>query len=255
VFFFLSKILDVLLTPIAWSLLLAVTAGMASRGRARAAAFASAVLLYAFSVEPLANALQRYIEKQPPGVGMHDGVYDAVVLLGGAVDHQATAASGQLSLNDDAERFLFTYDLLRAGRARVALLSGGTTGPDDPVGEAAVLAGQLRAWGIDPSRLVLDDRPRNTHENAAFSARIARERGLTRLLVVTSARHMTRALDCFRAEGMNVDGFPVDHRAPGPGARGSWLPRAAMLERSESVLRELAGRVIYRAVGYGKSAN
>ena len=94
---------------------------------------------------------------------------------------------------------------------------------------------------------------RNTRENAIESARVAAARGWRTLLVVTSAAHMPRALGCFRAVGLEPDALPVDRRAgDGPPSSRGWLPRAECLARSTLMLRELAGRVVYRALGYAR---
>jgi uncharacterized SAM-binding protein YcdF (DUF218 family) len=63
--------------------------------------------------------------------------------------------------------------------------------------------------------------------------------------------HGPRALGSFRAAGLSPDLLPVDVR--GNGKSGSWLPRATALDRSTEALRELAGRWVYRAVGYARS--
>jgi len=71
------------------------------------------------------------------------------------------------------------------------------------------------------------------------------ERGWHGLLLVTSAMHRPRALG--RA-GVAADGLAVDHRA-GDGRSPGWLPRSSALEKSTLVLRELFGRIVYRAMG------
>ena len=137
-------------------------------------------------------------------------------------------------------------------------MSGGAStldgsGPE----EADVLAQQLRDWGIDASRIVEERESRNTRENATQSARIVAEKGWTRLLLVTSAFHMPRALACFEQAGLHPDVLPVDFRTGGSGA--GWFPRAGALYESTNALRELAGRLVYpnrglrplgRIVGY-----
>ena len=98
---------------------------------------------------------------------------------------------------------------------------------------------------------MLERESRNTRENAERSLRIVRERGWKSLVLVTSAMHMPRAAATFRKAGLDVDLLPVDHRyAPW---NGSWLPRTEALERSSDALRELAGRLVYRAAGYSGS--
>jgi uncharacterized SAM-binding protein YcdF (DUF218 family) len=179
-------------------------------------------------------------------------VYDAVVVLGGMVDGGATRASGDVELDVHAERLLRAWELLRAGRARAVLLSGGVTFPQPgDVPEADLLAARLARWGVPPAQIVTEAHSRNTRENAIESARIAAARGWRNLLVVTSAAHMPRAMACFRAVGLEPDALPVDRRA-GDGQGRGWLPRAVDLARSTEVLRELAGRVIYRALGYAR---
>jgi len=247
VFFFLSKTLDALFSPLTWAALL-IAAGLLKRRRPIALAGLGVLLL--FSLEPFANLLLYALEKGAPSTYRGDVPYDAVILLGGAVERATTP--GQPSYNDNVERLLETYDLLRADRARFAIVSGGAVDAraSAPV-EADVLAGQLVDWGVDPERVIVEGRSRNTHDNAVESKRIALERGFTRLLVVTSAYHMPRALGCFRAVGVPVDALPVDYRAYDyKHFSGSWLPRANALERSTMVLREWFGRGVYRIRGY-----
>lgn len=253
-FYALSKIVDVLLGPLTWAFVLLLAA--LARWRApqgRWLAFTAVAVLYVFSIEPVSNRLVRHVELSTPRQPRADVTYDAVILLGGLLDHGATRSSGQPSYNDNVERLLTTFDLLRTGRAKNAILSGGPAGPSDPVVEARVLGAQLEAWGVDRSRILLEEGSRNTRENATASERIAREHHFERLLLVTSAPHMQRAMDCFREVGLAVDPLPVDYRSFDPANAGeSWLPRAGLLADSEHALRELSGRWIYRLIGYGK---
>jgi len=254
VFLVLSKVLDWLLAPLSWSVLL-LAAAILSRARPRRAlvlATLGLAVLVAFSVEPLANRLERYGEAGARSTYHPEVVYDAVVVLGGMVDAPAARASGEGELDEHAERLLRAFELLRAGRARAVLLSGGLLAPlPGDVPEADVLAARLARWGIPPAQIVTEAGSRNTRENAIETARVAAGRGWHRLLVVTSALHMPRAMACFRAVGLEPDALPVDRRA-GDGRGASWLPRAASLARSTDVLRELAGRVVYRLAGYAR---
>jgi uncharacterized SAM-binding protein YcdF (DUF218 family) len=258
VFYSLSKILDILLSPLTWAILLCLFVTRRSkrpwRGPRKWPALAAALVLYVFSIEPVANALAASLETPDRATARTGVTYDAVVLLGGVVDDRATSTHRQPAYNDNVERLLVTYDLLRSGRARLAVISGGAV--DDSradVVEARVLARQLTDWGIPEERVVIEDKARNTRENAVEVASIARARGWTRMVVVTSAMHMPRALDCFRAVNLEVDALPVDYRSHDTRRfASSWLPRATSLAESAGAIRELAGRVIYRVRGYGR---
>ena len=255
-FYVLSKILDILLSPLAWAMILclyAVPRKKPRRGQ-RWAALAAFGVLYVFSIEPTANALARALETPSTATAKPDVTYDAIVLLGGLIDDRATATFGSTQYNEDVERLLVTFEWLRTGRAKSVIISSGAYDSSRAeVVEARVLAKELEGWGIASDRIVVEDQARNTRENAVYSAKIARDRGLSRLLVVTSAMHMPRALDCFRAVGLEVDALPVDYRSFDTGRfSASWLPRPGYLAQSSSVLREVFGRYVYRLQGYGK---
>jgi uncharacterized SAM-binding protein YcdF (DUF218 family) len=250
----LSKVLDLAVAPLTWALALAVAAALLRRRERLAGALAAsaAAVLLAFSAEPVADALARIAESAARRTWRSDAVYDAVIVLGGAVDPAASRASGTAELNGAADRVVAGFELWRAGKARHLLLSAGLLRPlaGEP-SEAERLAAKLEGWGVPRDVLVLDTRSRNTHENAVECARIVAERGFRSLLLVTSAAHMERALGSFRAVGLEPDALPVDRRA-GDGQQASWLPRAGALSLSTDVLRELAGRLAYRIAGYSK---
>jgi uncharacterized SAM-binding protein YcdF (DUF218 family) len=253
VFLALSKLLDWFLSPLSWALLLLVLAAVFRR-RARLAWALAAVgfaALVVFSNDRVANSLQRLGERGVRSSFRADVVYDAVVVLGGIVDPAASRTSGETQLDEAADRLLRAYELLRAGRARFVLISAGVRDlPRGDLPEADRLAGKLVQWGIPPGQVVAEGSSRNTRENAIESSRIAAARGWKTLLVVTSAIHAPRALGCFRAVGVEPDVLPVDFRVRDREA--GWLPRAQALSRSAEVLRELAGRVVYRAAGYAR---
>jgi uncharacterized SAM-binding protein YcdF (DUF218 family) len=255
VFVFLSKLLDLLLAPLTWGLLLGVGGAVLRRRRARLAAWMQGLgllVLYAFSTEPMANALQRWVEAGAVSTYRPEVAYDAVIVLGGAVDADATQRSGLPEYSPAVERILRGFELLRDGRARQVLLAAGTldTRPEALV-EADVLARQLRLWGIEPERIVIERRSRNTRENAVESERIIREKGWKRLVLVTSAAHMPRALGTFEAVGLRPDTLVVDVRAHDWHVRGTWWqPRASNLSAGTDALRELFGRWVYRLRGW-----
>lgn len=255
-FYLLSKTLDVALSPLTWILLGVALAVPWSKRRARdyrrRRKFGGAALALALvaSNERVADALAGAAEGRELGSYDPAVTYDVVVMLGGVVD--ASATRSRPGYNDNVERMLVTYDLLRTDRARYAILSGGDVNPGRPgLTEAEVVGAQLVSWGIAKERVIEEPRARNTRENAVFVAQMVKARGLSRVLVVTSAFHMPRSLDCFRAVGLSVDALPVDHRYRG-WASSELLPRADALSRTTTLVREVAGRSIYRLQGYGR---
>lgn len=251
VFLRLSKILDLLLSPIGWVLLL-LAASLLWRRRAVAPWLAALALvaLAAFSSGPVAQALVNHAEAGAPSTFRPGVTYDAVIVLGGTIDSAASRRSGTAEFDRAVDRVLRGFELARSGQARFVLISGGIIDPQagEP-SEAHRVAAKLREWGIPAARIVEEGTSRNTRENAVETARIVKERGWGSLLLVTSAMHMPRALATFRAAGLSPDALPVDWMgSDGPYER--WLPNAGSLDRSSQALRELAGRLVYRVMGY-----
>lgn len=214
---------------------------------------AAGLLLLVFSVPVTANDLEHALEAPVEPV-MKDGVvYDAVIVLGGAVDGPTTADTGEPQFNDAVERVLEGYEILRTNRARFAILSGTSWRPGrgNPEAESRLIADQFVKWGIDPSRIVTDETSRNTHQNAIESVRIAREHGWLHDVLVTSAAHMKRARGCFSRLGLEVDTRAVDYVAYDPARhRHGWGVRTVTLVESVAAIREWVGRLVYRLRGW-----
>jgi uncharacterized SAM-binding protein YcdF (DUF218 family) len=167
----------------------------------------------------------------------------AIVILGGG-RKRVLAADGKTLL--DSHPGSFTLERLREG-ARIArrtglpvLVSAGN--PDEKLPtEAAVMKASLEQdFGIVPRWV--EDRSRNTAENAQFSARILEAAGIRRVIVVTSGFHLRRALVEFRGTGLEV----IPAAAPPVGAAGpfQWgdlLPNASTLMRCHYALHEWLG--------------
>lgn len=255
-FIILSKVLDLLLAPLTWIVLLSLLAlawQQRRPGRARLSLSVAILIALGFSLEPVSRALFARLEAGAKDTFQPDPPYDVVVVLGGVIDPVAMRTSGQIELNDAVDRISRTAILLRTGQARVALVSGGVVFPQagDARSEALVLADWLEQQGISRDRIVLEEKSRNTRENAVESAAIIAAHGWKRVLLVSSAWHAPRALGCFRAAGVAADLLTVDHRAGSPGGL-LWLPRASALSTSTDALRELFGGLVYRVMGYTK---
>jgi len=255
VFLLLSKVLDLLLAPLTWALLLALLAllGLVRRpARSRLLLGLALLELVAFSLDPVARGLFAQLEAGATSTFRPEPPYDVVVVLGGMVDPLAMRRSHEIELTEAADRVSRAAILLRTGQARMVLLSGGLIDPlPGDRSEAAWLAGWLRDQGIPADQIVVEERSRNTRENAVESAAVIAAHGWRRVLLLTSAFHAPRALGCFRAVGLSPDLLPVDHRAASSGG-AAWLPRAAALAASTDALREMFGRLVYRAMGYAR---
>lgn len=251
-FYALSKTLDLALSPLAWSLALGLLSlwffGRRPRFGYVLAAF-SWLLLYLPSTSACARPLWLALESfDAPRAGPRTH-YDAVVVLGGFAQPAPEGATVEYATGVD--RMFRAFELLRSGRADKAIIVAGS---ETKPAEAELIARALTQLGIARSRLLLGTQSRNTRQNALEAQKLANEHGLRKLVIVTSAFHIQRAFECFRAVGLKPDVLATDFSAPGSGPLFDMLaPRAAQLELSERALREFAGRWVYRFQGFAKS--
>ena len=153
-----------------------------------------------------------------------DSDADAVVVLGAKV-----AASGVAGAAI-RRRVAHAVRVAAERRIDVLLLSGGNAGPGPS--EAEVMRQLVLAHGIADERIVTEERSRNTFENGVYTGRIMRDRGWRRLMIVTDAWHMRRALYVFRRLGMDAGGDPVPR--PSDVSRLAWA-RAHVDDRAALV--------------------
>lgn len=120
------------------------------------------------------------------------------------------------------------------------------TGRGEPVGfpdgTARAMADVMVAFGVPRERIVLEESALNTRQNLLFSARIVRELGVERTLLVTSALHMGRSLLEAERAGLRVVAAPVDHRYEPPEGLPPYIPSIGSLLRMHQVLHEILGR-------------
>lgn len=123
-------------------------------------------------------------------------MHDAIVVLGDALQADGTlSAFGR-------DRVARGVELLAAGEAPRLILSG--RGPGRGPGrllpvEAQAMRARALALGAPAEALVLEDESDSTLQNAWFTkVRLLEPRGWRRLLLVTSAWHLERALETFR---------------------------------------------------------
>lgn len=259
-FYWLSKVAWFVATPsnllatlVVVGLLAALVPRLRRFGWALAALAAVAILVAGLS--PLSNLLLFPLEARFPIDRAEKGPVDGILLLGGALDADDTTALGQIAVNEAAERILATIALARRFPAAPIVISGGGgTFFADGTAEAPLIARYFEEIGIDPKRLVIEDRSRTTAENAEFTAALVRPKAGGRWLLVTSAWHMPRAVGTFRKVGFAVVPYPVDARTGG----GAYLWRSFAyvsdgLRRLDVATKEWAGLIAYAVTGRSDS--
>lgn len=177
---------------------------------------------------------------------------EAIVILGGGRYAWAPEYGGP-TVNDLSLARL-RYGSRLAKRTRLPILLSGGLGRRHNPAEAIMMARSLREdFGLQARWL--ETRSRNTSENAVFSARILRQSGIQRIVLVTHAAHMPRARTYFEAAGLEVIPAPTVRLAGLSSGEqgGDWLPSARAAFAAWYGLHEwlgLAQQALYLRYGW-----
>ena len=207
---------------------------------------AAAALLYAFSTPLVSNGLMALVQTYPAlkPAQLSAAEAGAVVVLTAGRNVDATEFGGgdtvsRLSL----ERARYGAFIHRRTGLPI-VVSGGTPFSDQrPLGE--LMAESLHDdFGID--QVWVEGRSKTTYENAEFSARLLKEKGIHRVYLVSHAWHLPRAVPVFRQAGLAVIPAPTAfERLDMDLGLLLFMPNADDLHDSRYVLHELLGRLWY----------
>jgi uncharacterized SAM-binding protein YcdF (DUF218 family) len=250
-FFILSKILGFFTLPsdIAATLAAIGVALLFTRFRkiGRVLAAVGVALLVIAGLSPLGNALMLPLEDRFPPWDPSHGPPTGIIVLGGAIGPELSAARHTPDLNESAERITAVAALARQYPAARIIYSGGNARLVLMGGiEADYAVDLLESLGIPRGRIETERQSRNTIENAEFSKALARPEPGERWLLVTSAYHMPRAIGAFRRARFPVEAYPVDWRTRGPiDLALPFESITAGLRRTDTAMHEWVGLVAY----------
>jgi len=191
------------------------------------------------------------LEQRFPPWDPSRGAPDGIVVLGGAIDPDLSAALGRPVLERSGDRIVATAELARQYPNARIVYSGGSANlvADDSAKEADYALSMLEDLGVAKTRLTAERLSRNTVENAEFVKAIAMPKEGERWLLVTSAFHMPRSIGLFRKAGFNVEAYPVDRRASVSKALSFSSVAINGLERTDVAIREWIGLSAYWLTG------
>jgi uncharacterized SAM-binding protein YcdF (DUF218 family) len=212
---------------------------------------ASLLLLGLAGLSPLGNALILPLEQRFPPWDATRGAPDGIISLGGAFDTVVSPARGEVALNEAAERLTAVAELARRyPSARVVFSGGSGRLIYQGAGEAELAARLFDSFGIARERVILEDKSRDTDENARFTRELVKPKPGERWLLITSAHHMPRSVGVFRAADFPVEPFPVDYRTRGSAdLLRPFYSLGDGLRRTDTAAREWSGLLVYWLTG------
>ncbi|WP_342361975.1 YdcF family protein [Terrarubrum flagellatum] len=256
-FFYLSKLVWLVLTPTNFFILLILCGALLAFTRfmrlGRRMIWAGVALLIVGGFSPLSTMMMTPMEERFPMWREAAGNEPyGIIVIGGAIDGEVSGLRpGTLELTEAGDRITALIELARRYPQAKLVFSGGV---GDLVGdvfgahgvEADLVKAKIGAYGVDPARLVVENQSRTTWENAVMTRDVVRPEPGQRWLLVTSAWHMPRAVGCFRQAGFSVDAYPVDFRTAGWATFVRPFSEAARgLRRLDLIAKEWVGLVAY----------
>ncbi|MDD5272527.1 MAG: YdcF family protein [Methylovulum sp.] len=207
----------------------------------------SLTLLTALSLPIVSKTIAATLENQPivEAGQIQRFKPQAIVVLGGGSTFGKEYGQPLTANDRTLLRLRYAAKLARDTHLPI-LVSGGKVFPDAALSEAQIMAGILQDEFNVPV-VWQEANSRNTAENARFSHQLLQAQGIDKIILVTQAYHLPRALELFRQEGFQVLPAPTAFIKYKPSlSLFSFIPSATALENSFLVLHEYLGLLWYR---------
>jgi len=252
-FFFLSKTLYYASMPLVWGvgLLVAALLTRSTQKRKRRIVF-SLVILAFFSNGFISNEAYKLWEYDITKFKDTPKATYGIILTG--FTGGQTEDDDRTYFNKGVDRMIHTLQLYTLGKIDTIVITGGHANvlptKKKEKTESEKIADVLVMAGVPRERILLENKARNTHENALFTAQIIDKR--YKSILVTSAFHMRRAKACFEHEGIDFIPFAVDLYQHKRSFTPAYLiiPSETAMSDWARLIHEWIGYVVYDVVGY-----
>lgn len=252
-FFILSKVLFYIVMPLFWILAALIYAVFTKKEHRRKKALIFSTVLLLFFTNPFLSNEAWLLWEHPPSRVKNGNQYDAAIILTG-LTNQNKSPHDRIYTGQGADRFLHPLWLYKEGMVRKFIISGGSGSLFKKHStEAAEIKKLLMYSGVPAEDIIVEDKSRNTHENAMFTKEVLNQHPeMKKLLLVTSAFHMRRASACFVQEGVQADVFSTDFHTTDRIITpiSLLIPQEVHLYHWNKLLHEILGYVVYDIIGY-----
>ena len=154
----------------------------------------------------------------------------------------------QIEFNDCGDRLSYAIQLYKTGIIKKILVSGGN---GQLINEGYLEANWSEQFllkiGIPKKDILIENKSRNTYENAKYTSELLAD-NTGNLLLITSSWHMKRADLCFQKFNLNCDKFPTDYTIKDKKFNLNYLilPTAKTYEKWETIIKEWVGFFVYK---------
>lgn len=254
VFFWLSKLVWILLAPNSLLvILIVISALLVWRRKYRTVKWLLSILaglLILLAALPVDEWLLYPLDSRFPSPPPLPDSVAGIIVLGGAEETTLAHAWNQPELNGASERLLALLTLSRRYPQARLIYTGGSSLLTNQIQKGADIAHMaLEAYGLDANRVTLERDSRNTYENAVYCQKLCAPKRDENWIIITSAWHMPRAKGAYNQVKWSVIPYPVDHMThPGRLLRLEWNPHGHLFNFTVA-MKEWVGLTVYYATG------
>ena len=198
---------------------------------------------WALSIAPVSDSMIRSLESEYSIPKSIKG--DVIILLGRGVCDKAPDLSGLGAPSSSYLTRIVTAVRLQK-RLDIPIIVSGAEALEDRIAEDHIAKRFLIDLGVPADKIIIEDKSKDTFENAKFTKEICDRSGFTDPVLVTSAYHLKRAIMTFEKVGLNVKPFPAGFKSwPGKQYRwSSYLPGDFLT--ASLAIKEYLGLVFYK---------
>jgi uncharacterized SAM-binding protein YcdF (DUF218 family) len=252
-FFWLSKILSFLITPLTWIFICLLLALFLKNPKYKKRFLISTVLLFMlFTNSFLTNVILHAWEIPAVSQKKLHKNYEAAIVLGGVSFWDHTLDRIQFSRSSD--RVFQSLELLKLGYVKKLIIVGGSGSiiyPEDK--ESIEIKAYLMNIGFKSEDIIIEDQSRNTYENAKYTKLLIDSLGMKGpFIMVTSGFHMKRAQQCYQIFGSTSTPYSTDRYSGESRFEPDklFIPNTACIQAWDTLLHEFFGFVVYYFSGY-----
>lgn len=252
-FFVISKLINVFLSPFILFLVLFGISILINNNKLRMKLLLiSLIMLLFFSNGLIVQGVMKSMEYPIVPERKLDTCFDYGILLGGFSGYFED--NDRMQLNCAGDRLFQTMDLYNKGYIRKIIVSGGSGRVLEQASKEADWVKQyLVNNGVPESHVLIENNSKNTHENALNVSQMYGNDTSTYMLI-TSAFHMKRAAGCFKKAGLDVFSYPVHFMVDPEKPKGYFIngmvPSAMAMNSWGLIFKEWIGTWVYKLKGY-----
>ena len=253
-FHLFSKILSLVISPYNWIVVSFLLSFVFKKQRVKFVLRIGALIGFLiFGNRALINQVYKSIEPAPLMQASIQVPYAYAVVLGGGLAHSNHNFPDRIFFNDHINRLTECMELVQSGRVNKVILSGGVGGLSR---FRDIETNHMKTFLVEnnwpDSTILVEANSRNTYENALEVKKILDSLHCTlKILLITSAVHMSRAEGCFRKQGIPLDTYPADYQQKDKLEYLEYInPDTKALGEWQALIHEWVGSLVYKWKGY-----